>query len=60
MDTFEPVTGNYPAEERLPLLTLSEARRAVVLLQHLADDTVEGREAEDLAHDLAARLPSPE
>ncbi|MFF5972243.1 hypothetical protein ACFY7C_12060 [Streptomyces sp. NPDC012769] len=60
MTTFEPVTGDYADEERLPLLNLSEARQAVVLLLHLADDTVEGQEAERLARDLGARLPAPE
>ncbi|MFF9199984.1 hypothetical protein ACF09L_32735 [Streptomyces sp. NPDC014779] len=60
MNSFEPPTGDYPDDERLPLLTLDEARRAVALLLHLADDSAEGREAGQLAHDLALRLPAPE
>lgn len=58
MDFSTPPTGTYPSDPRLPLLTLAEARDAVRLLMHLADDSVEGREARDLAADLGSRLPS--
>lgn len=51
-------TGSYPSDPRLPLLTLPEARAAVRLLMHLADDSVEGREARELALDVGARLPA--
>lgn len=57
MDSFPP-TGTYPTDPRLPLLTLAEARDAVRLLMHLADDSLEGREARELAAEVAARLPS--
>lgn len=53
-----PPTGTYPSDPRLPLLTLSEARDAVRLLMHLADDSAEGREARELAAEVAGRLPS--
>ncbi|MEU8760673.1 hypothetical protein [Streptomyces sp. NPDC048659] len=58
MDTAEPVTGTYPPDDRQPLLTLHEARRVVALLLHFEDDTDEGREAGQLAVDLACRLPA--
>ncbi|MFD7861839.1 hypothetical protein [Streptomyces sp. NPDC059783] len=58
MDSFPPVTGDYPTDPRVPLLTLAEAQDAVRLLLHLADDSVEGQEARDLAADIGARLPS--
>lgn len=58
MDVFEPVTGDYPNEPREPLLTFTEAREAVRLLQLLADDEEEGQAARQLLGDLAARLPA--
>ncbi|WP_329616439.1 hypothetical protein OG244_28335 [Streptomyces brevispora] len=58
MDFSTPPTDPYPSGPRLPLLTLAEARDAVRLLMLLADDSVEGREARDLAADLGSRLPS--
>lgn len=57
MDSLPP-TGTYPTEPRLPLLALAEARDAVRLLMHLADGSAEGREARELAADVAGRLPS--
>ncbi|MFE6103206.1 hypothetical protein ACFVQ4_25060 [Streptomyces laurentii] len=51
---------DYPVEDRLPLLTRSEAREAVRLLQLLADDPEEGLAAGGLAGALASRLPAPE
>lgn len=51
-------TGSYPASPRLPLITLDEARDAVRLLQHFADDSPEGQEAGAWAADVALRLPS--
>ncbi|MEV0917869.1 hypothetical protein AB0I93_26875 [Streptomyces sp. NPDC049967] len=56
MDSFSPPTGTYPSEPRLPLLTLTEARDAVRLLMHLADDSLEGQEARELASDIGVRL----
>ncbi|MEU8623267.1 hypothetical protein [Streptomyces sp. NPDC048669] len=58
MDFSSAPTDPYPTDPRLPLLTLAEARDAVRLLMLLADDSVEGREARDLAADLGSRLPS--
>lgn len=58
VDFLSPPTGTYLTEPRLPLLTLAEARDAVRLLMHLADDSVEGREARDLAADIGVRLPT--
>lgn len=57
MDSLPP-TGTYPTDPRLPLLTLTEARDAVRLLMHLADDSPAGREARELALNLGSRLPS--
>lgn len=57
MDSSPP-TGTYPSDPRLPLLTLPEARDAVRLLMLLADDSAEGREARELAAEVAGRLPS--
>lgn len=53
-------TGTYSTAPRLPLLTLDEAREAVRLLLHLADDTAAGREAVQLAGELGLRLPAPD
>ncbi len=50
-------TGSYPTAPRLPLITLEEAREAVRLLQHFADDSPEGRDAGVWAADMALRLP---
>lgn len=58
MDFSSPPTAPYPSDPRLPLLTLAEARDAVRLLMHLADDSTEGREARELAAEVAGRLPS--
>ncbi|MFG3136079.1 hypothetical protein ACGFZA_07635 [Streptomyces sp. NPDC048211] len=58
MDFSSPPTAPYPSDPRLPLLTLTEARDAVRLLMHLADDSPEGREARELALDVGARLPA--
>ncbi|MFF1843080.1 hypothetical protein ACFVW9_15205 [Streptomyces sp. NPDC058217] len=58
MDSYPPVTASYPSDPRLPLLTLDEAREAVRLLRHFADDSLEGRTARDLAANLGRRLPS--
>lgn len=60
MDPYPPVTGSYPTDPRLPLLTLDEAREAVRLLRHFADDSAEGQVAGDLAADLGRRLPAEE
>lgn len=60
VDTFPPVTGTYPDQARLPLLTASEARELIGLLLHFNDDTVQGRAAGQLARDLAARVPDEE
>jgi hypothetical protein len=60
-ETFtEPVTGDYPDDPRLPLLTAAEAREAVGYLRLLEslDITPRGRAAGQLAADLAGRLPS--
>lgn len=58
MDSYPPVTGTYPSDPRLPLLTADEAREAVRLLRHFADDSAEGKAAGDLAADLGRRLPA--
>ncbi|WP_329123948.1 hypothetical protein [Streptomyces sp. NBC_01353] len=60
MNTFSPVSGDYPDAPRLPLITLAEARQAVELLTHFGDDTDEGRAAFQLAGDIALRLPAAE
>lgn len=49
-------TGSYPAESRLPLITLEEAREAVRLLQHFADDSPAGQEAGAWVAEVALRL----
>ncbi|MEV7492222.1 hypothetical protein AB0O08_15885 [Streptomyces anulatus] len=51
-------TGSYPTAPRLPLVTLEEAREAVLLLQHFADDSPEGRDAGAWAAEVALRLPA--
>ncbi|MCX5433995.1 hypothetical protein OHU11_40625 (plasmid) [Streptomyces sp. NBC_00257] len=58
MDSYPPVTVTYPSTPRLPLLTADEAREAVRLLRHFADNSAEGQAAGDLAADLARRLPA--
>ncbi|MFE0773345.1 hypothetical protein [Streptomyces sp. NPDC058861] len=60
-DTAEPVTGTYPDELRLALLTAAEAREAVELLRLLErlDPGGRGPAAGQLAADLARRLPAP-
>ncbi|WP_189602099.1 hypothetical protein [Streptomyces lateritius] len=60
METAAPVTGDYPTEPRLPLLTATEAREAVSYLNLLEtlDLTPRGRAAGQLAADLARRIPS--
>ncbi|MFD5110526.1 hypothetical protein [Streptomyces cinereoruber] len=60
-DTAEPVTGTYPNEPRLALLTTAEARVAVELLRLLErlDSGGRGPAAGQLAADLARRLPAP-
>ncbi|MEU9197788.1 hypothetical protein [Streptomyces hundungensis] len=60
-DLDAPLADDYLDEPRLPLLTLTEARDAVRLLQHLAnrEDGDTAHEARQLAGDLAYRLPSP-
>ncbi|MFJ4343299.1 hypothetical protein [Streptomyces sp. NPDC088915] len=59
-DTAEPVTGTYPDEPRLALLTHTEAREAIELLQLLEqlDPGGRGPAAGHLAADLAHRLPA--
>ncbi|MGW3298451.1 hypothetical protein [Streptomyces rubiginosohelvolus] len=51
-------TGSYPAAPRLSLVTLEEAREAVRLLQHFADDSPEGQEAGAWVAEVALRLPA--
>ncbi len=51
-------TGSYPTSSRLPLVTLAEAREAVRLLQHFADDSPEGQEAGAWVAEVALRLPA--
>ncbi|MFE5514035.1 hypothetical protein ACFQ9J_26240 [Streptomyces sp. NPDC056529] len=60
-DTASPVTGAYPDEPRLALLTAAEARETVELLQRLErfDSGGRGPSAGQLAADLARRLPAP-
>ncbi|MFF7851899.1 hypothetical protein ACFZDF_30570 [Streptomyces sp. NPDC007910] len=58
METAAPVTGDYPTEPRLPLLTAAEARELIGLLLHFDDGTVRGRQAGQAAADLARRLPT--
>ncbi|MFE3074234.1 hypothetical protein [Streptomyces sp. NPDC059247] len=55
------VTGTYPDEPRLALLTLTEARETVELLQVLEqlDPDGRGQAAGQLAADVARRLPAP-
>ncbi|WP_406078690.1 hypothetical protein OG337_28845 [[Kitasatospora] papulosa] len=48
----------YLRAPRLPLLTLDEAREAVRLLLHFADESPEGRAAGEWAADVALRLPA--
>ncbi|MGW3521370.1 DUF2179 domain-containing protein [Streptomyces hydrogenans] len=54
-------TGTYSDEPRLALLTVTEARETVELLQILEqlDPDGHGQAARQLAADLARRLPSP-
>ncbi|MFE5940559.1 hypothetical protein ACFQ69_35000 [Streptomyces sp. NPDC056470] len=63
METAEPVTGEYPDidEPRLPLQTVAEALQAIGYLRRLGtlDTTHHGYAANQLAHDLAGRVPSP-
>ncbi|WP_329114516.1 hypothetical protein [Streptomyces sp. NBC_01353] len=56
----EPITGDYPTDPRLPIVTAAEARQAVgyLLLLESLDVTPRGRAAGDLARDLAGRLPA--
>lgn len=56
----EPVTGAYPSDPRLPLVTAAEAREAVgyLLLLESLDITPRGQAAGELARGLAARLPA--
>ncbi|MET9957461.1 hypothetical protein ABZ135_38740 [Streptomyces sp. NPDC006339] len=60
MDTFEPVTGDYPNEERLPLLLLSEAEEIIRLLRllenHVSPETAFA--AGQMIGVLASRLPA--
>jgi len=60
VDDFDPVTGDYDAAPRLPLLTAAEARDAVgfLLLLEQLDVTPRGAAAGQLAADLAMRLPA--
>lgn len=51
-------TGSYPVSPRLPLVTLEEAREAVRLLQHFADDSPEGQAAGSWVAEVALRLPA--
>ncbi|MFC9734337.1 hypothetical protein ACFWGM_38365 [Streptomyces roseolus] len=60
-DDFDLVTGTCSDEPRLDLLTHTEARETVELLQvleQLAPDG-HGQAAGQLAADLARRLPAP-
>jgi len=60
VESFEPVTADYPPAPRLPLLTAAEAREAVqylFLLEQL-DLSPRGAAAGQLASDLARRLPA--
>ncbi|MFB7234941.1 hypothetical protein ACFCXK_09215 [Streptomyces sp. NPDC056269] len=61
METDEQaVTGYYPDDARLPLLTAAEAWDAVGYMQLLEtlDLTPRGQAAGQLATDLARRLPA--
>ncbi|MFB7605250.1 hypothetical protein [Streptomyces gardneri] len=60
MESYEPVTADYPPTPRLPLLTAAEARDTVSYLRLLEslDLTPRGAAAGQLAADLARRLPS--
>ncbi|MEU0030801.1 hypothetical protein [Streptomyces sp. NPDC006335] len=60
METAEPVTGDYPNEPRVPVLTATEAREAVGYMRLLEtlDLTPRGRAAGQLAADLAQRIPA--
>ncbi|WP_157855005.1 hypothetical protein [Streptomyces exfoliatus] len=55
------MTGTYSDEPRLALLTATEARETVELLQDLEqlDPAGRGRAAGQLAADLARRLSAP-
>ncbi|MFE7514136.1 hypothetical protein ACFU8I_23350 [Streptomyces sp. NPDC057540] len=57
----DAVTGTYSDKPRLALLTVTEARETVELLQVLErlDPDEHGQAAGQLAADLARRLPSP-
>ncbi|MGW9437961.1 hypothetical protein [Streptomyces sp. NPDC055607] len=57
VETAAPVTGDYPDEPRLPLLTAAEARELFGLLLHFDDDSEQGRRAGQMARDLAMRVP---
>jgi len=60
VESFEPVTADYPSAPRLPLLTLAEARETVrhlFLLEQL-DLSPRGAAAGQLASELARRLPA--
>lgn len=56
----EPITGDYPDDPRLPLLTVAEARDAVgyLLLLESLDVTPRGQAAGEMARSLAGRLPA--
>jgi hypothetical protein len=54
MDFYPPVTGTYPTDPGLPLLTLDEAREAARLLLHFADSSADGQAAGDLGQRLPA------
>ncbi|MBQ1118495.1 hypothetical protein [Streptomyces sp. C3-3] len=51
-------TGSYPTAQRVPLVTLAEAREAVRLLLHFADDSPEGQQAGAWVAEVALRLPA--
>ncbi|MEU6621992.1 hypothetical protein ABZ926_14630 [Streptomyces litmocidini] len=59
-NTAEPVTGTYPDEPRLALLTATEARETIEYLKLLEclDPGGRGPAARQLAADLARRLPT--
>lgn len=60
MDDNAPVTGDYPDDPRLPLITVPEVREVARLLRVLAGGSTGGDavEARILADSLAARIPS--
>ncbi|MET9436930.1 hypothetical protein [Streptomyces sp. NPDC006551] len=60
METAQPVTGDYPTEPLIPVLTATEARAAIGYMRLLEtlDLTPRGQAAGQLAADLARRLPS--